>query len=317
MIVPIISLLVGAILLYFGAEALVAGASRLAILLGIPPLVVGLTVVSLCTSLPEAVASLTAQLSDNLGDMALANIIGSNISNIALILGCTVIIAPLTVHRFILTREIPVMLLFTGLLIGIMYLGDIQRSSGFFLLGCLVAYIIFQYFLGRSNPGTEEDVHAIDGPFEFYGSTAKSLALLLILGTTALVVGGYLLVDGAVALAHFWGISERVIGLTLVALGTSLPELATSVVAASRGNSDISLGNIVGSNIFNILFIVGGVAAIQPIQFDLSAMLTDAWVMAGYSVLLLVLILPKLHIGRTAGICLFGSYSYYVYTLFA
>ena len=317
MLLAYIFVLSGALLLYIGAEALVAGASRLAARLGVPPLVIGLTVVSLCTSLPEAVASLFAQFNGGLGNLALGNVIGSNIANIGLILGTTVLIRSVEVHRDIVKREIPILLLVTFLVTFLMMQGDITRFSGGVLLLGLLIYVVYEYWQGSQTPEEDNDVLEVEGPFANIGEQNSSLLILLGLGALTLVFGGYLLIDGAVTLAQHWGVSYRVIGLSIVAIGTSLPELATSVVAALRGNSDISVGNVVGSNIFNLLFIVGGVATVAPIRFDKAAMLGDAMIMILYTCLLWGLCSRRLELGRKSGSIFLGSYLIYMATLFS
>lgn len=264
----LLSLGVGA--LYFGAEWLVRGASRLAASLGVSPIVVGLTVVSLGTSAPELVVSLLAALDGN-PDLAMGNVLGSNLANIGLILGLTALINPLEVAGRVVVREIPIMLVVTLLLFPLAWDGTLSRADGAILAVLLVLYLLFiNKAAGTEVPEVREDfaelteaVEVVRGPS--LREWARDLALIAG-GVAGLVLGGSAIVSAAEYLAAAVGIPDMIVGLTVVALGTSLPELATSVVAALRKEADIAVGNIIGSNIFNIGAILGITSLVQPIR---------------------------------------------------
>ena len=302
---------VGVLILYCGGEALVRGASHLALKAGISPLIVGLTIVSFSTSMPEAVSSLIAQLRGEPGDLALGNVLGSNIANIGLILGLTGLLCPVSISNGEIRRETLLMIGASLVLAALMLTGSvISRGQGLCLFALLIIYVLYQIWMSRGKREQATDIEQIGRE-----SVAWEL-LLVVVGVGMLVGGGYLLIDGAVTVARLFGISERVIGLTIVAVGTSLPELATSLVAAARGHHEISIGNIVGSNLFNILCVVGGVAAIRPISFSAQMVNVDLWVMLAFSALLLVYTYSRQEIGRVqAGALLAGYLSYCVYLL--
>jgi len=269
-------LMVGGCLLYFGAEWLVRGSATLARLFGVPPLIVGLTVVAYGTSAPELAVSLLAAL-DGKPAIALGNVMGSNIANIGCILGVTALIAPPQVEGSLVRREVPVFLL-SALALPILLLNDeIGRFEGTLLL---LAAVVFSAFVVRAalRPGAA-DQHTAEVEAETSEVTTPvskpKLVLLSLAGLVLLIGGGKLLVDGAVGLATAWGMSERIVGLTIVAVGTSLPEMAASVIAALRGYSSIAIGNVVGSNIFNILLIVGGTTTVAPIRTEIATVRTD------------------------------------------
>ena len=253
--------------LYFGAEWLVRGASRLASALGVSPIVVGLTVVSLGTSAPELVVSLLAALDGN-PDLAMGNVLGSNLANIGLILGLTALINPLEVAGRVVVREIPIMLLVTLLLFPLAWDGALDRADGAILSILLVLYLLFiNKAAGTEVPEVREDFAELAQEAGRPDRRRWLVDLALITaGIAGLVLGGTAIVQGAEYLARAAGIPDMVVGLTVVALGTSLPELATSVVAALRREADIAVGNIIGSNIFNIGAILGITSLVQPIR---------------------------------------------------
>lgn len=253
--------------LYFGAEWLVRGASRLASALGVSPIVVGLTVVSLGTSAPELVVSLLAALDGN-PDLAMGNVLGSNLANIGLILGLTALINPLEVAGRVVIREIPIMLLVTLLLFPLAWDGALDRADGAILSILLVLYLLFiNKAAGTEVPEVREDFAELAQEAGRPDRRRWLVDLALITaGISGLVLGGTAIVQGAEYLARAAGIPDMVVGLTVVALGTSLPELATSVVAAVRREADIAVGNIIGSNIFNIGAILGITSLVQPIR---------------------------------------------------
>lgn len=252
--------------LYFGAEWLVRGATRLAGALGVSPIVVGLTVVSMGTSAPELVVCLVAALGGN-SDLAMGNVMGSNLANIGLILGLTAMVRPLEVAGRVITREIPVMIAVTLLLFPLVWDGVLGRPDGFILLIVLGLYLLF------INRAAGEENAAVKGEFEVYGEQVKadlktlagSLGLI-VGGSIGLVMGGRAIVMSAVYIAEAFAVPELVIGLTIVAVGTSLPELATALVAAMRKEADIAVGNIIGSNVFNIAAILGVTSTVTPVR---------------------------------------------------
>lgn len=278
--------------LFFGGEWLVKGSSRLARSFGISALIIGLTIVAIGTSMPELIVSTDAALRGS-SDISVGNVIGSNIANIGLILGIAGLISPMVVKTSLVRREIPIMVGVTLLLLLLVGDGTISQGDGLLLLVGMVAFIsLLIYAEQRASTaeqaleaGVEAELEAeIDGNI-----TAKQRpreALRVVLGIALLVVGARLTVDGAVALARGIGVSELVIGITLVAVGTSLPELATSVVAAFRGEADISIGNVVGSNIANILLILGVTSVISPVSVAPQIIRLDIWVALGFALVL-------------------------------
>jgi cation:H+ antiporter len=308
MLMIILALVLGLVLLYFGAEWLVGGSSAVAIRFGMSPLIIGLTLVAFGTSAPELVVSVQATLTGH-GDIAVGNVVGSNIFNIAVILGISALIFPMSVHRDLIRRDMPVMLL--AALVAILFLldGHLDRWEGGVLFAGIVAYVVLSIRAARRQPPPEEEltVPAVSG------GLPKACALV-VFGLGILVLGSYALTWGAVRLAIRFGVSEAVIGLTIVACGTSLPELATSVVAAFRKQADIAIGNIVGSNIFNVFAILGIATLIRPIEGpDVQA--SDLWTMGGFSLLLLPLMWTGFRISRVEGALFLALYVGYLYLL--
>lgn len=294
--------------LYFGAEWLVRGASRLAATMGISPIVVGLTVVSFGTSAPELVVAVVAALGGN-SDLAMGNVLGSNLANFGLILGLTALLSPMAVAARVVWREVPFMLLATAALFPLAWNGSISRMDGVVLLVGLAAYILFVI---RSPKGeTPEVLHEYE---DFMKASAEEGRIhlpdvaLVVLGCGGLVGGGYLIVESAVHIASALGVSQMIIGLTVVAVGTSLPELATSVVAAVRKEADIAVGNIVGSNIFNILGILGAAAAISPLQVAPTIIGRELPAVLAISLLVFPMLRTGLRIQRWEGALLLTTY---------
>lgn len=316
MLIPILLFTVGIVVLYLGAEWLVRGSSQLALSLGIKPVVVGLTVVALGTSAPELVASLQAQLVQDAGSIVLGNVIGSNIYNVGLILGLAAIIGPLSVHSDIVRRETPLAIGVSLLMILMMFGGVIARWEGIVLLACFIAYILFQLYLAKRSGSKDTLAQELSEELEEPQGSKLFMIFLILVGMAALVVGAKLLIDNAVIVAKSFGISERVIGLTLVAFGTSLPELATTLVAALKKERDIAVANVVGSNIFNILLILGTVAIVRPIQFDPILLYRDALFMLAVICLMMLMIWKGRRLTRWQGgvlctICL--AYGYWLF----
>lgn len=309
---------VGLALLAAGAEGLVRGASGLALRLGISALTIGLTVVAIGTGSPELVLSIQAALAGT-SDIALGNVVGSNISNIALVLGVAAMVRPLNVRSQLVRREMPLMIGVTVLLMLMLIDGVLGRIDGAVLLIGALLYTVATYFSAQTGD-TEEVVEEFEGAVEGIHELPQTArrgwfdALLLAIGLSALLAGASLLLKGAVFVAAEVGMSEVVIGLTVVALGTSLPELAASVASARRGEADVAFGNVIGSNIFNILLVLGVAAMIHPFEettlrpLDLAALL-------GSAVLLLILMLRGWELSRKEGAFLLVGYLAYVYSL--
>jgi cation:H+ antiporter len=299
----------GLVGLYYGAESIVTGASRLARHFGTTPLVVGLTVVAFGSSAPELVVGVVASLSDQ-GPVVLGNVLGSNIVNIALILGVAALLRPLHVGARILSREIPLMVAFSVLVVATLLDGEMGRGDGVVLL---VAFVVFIWFVLRAAEEESDEVAAEylqhetarrGGPPEHLWRAGG----LVVLGVSGLTIGAHLLVTSAVFFAQILGVSEVVIGITVVAIGTSLPELATCVVAALRGESDIALGNAVGSNIFNLLSILGVSALIRPLPVERALLEFEIPAMVLFAVILVPLAWRGRVLGRGSGLILLGGY---------
>lgn len=296
-------ILVGVVFLFLGGEGLVRGSFRLSIRMGMTTLMAGLTIVSFATSMPEASASLIAQLRGSLGDIALGNVIGSNIANVGLIAGLTALIRPLRVTSVMRTREMPMMIGALALLFLAMLFNPIGRWVGLVLLLFLILYLVVQVWLSKH--------HLLPEPERPERGRLGVDLWLIVGGIIGLVVGGASLVEGAVGLARRVGLSEATIGLTVVAVGTSLPELAATLVAAFKGHDEIAIGNVIGSNVFNALFIVGGVSLIRPIAFTSQLLTIDLPIMVGFSLLLWLLMIRQ-HIGRLGGALLLVGYAFFI-----
>ncbi len=308
----------GLVLLVVGAEALVRGAAKLAARFGIPPLIIGLTVVAFGTSAPETAVSIQASLNGS-GDIAVGNVIGSNIANILLILGLSAVIAPLLVSRQLVRLDVPVMIGAGALTFALAWNGNVSRLDGGILLGLLLLYTLFLVIASRrEKQRVQLDEFSIE-----YGpeGQAKPLGwvtqlLLVLLGLGLLVAGSNLLIEGAVGLARALGLSELVIGLTVIAVGTSLPELATSLLAVYRGERDIAVGNVVGSCIFNLLLVLGAGALVSADGLSISpnALAFDLPVMLAVFAACLPIFFSGYRINRWEGAMFFGYYL--AYTLY-
>lgn len=315
MIIDLLMFLGGLVALYFGAEWLVAGASAMALRLGIAPLIVGLTVVAFGTSAPELLVSLLA-VRDGSDGISVGNIIGSNIANIALILGCASLVRPIAVNRDAMMREYPIMLVSCGLLVAVCYDRMISRTDGIILLTCMAAFLGYSVWRGRKLSQQGLDLDMDDEMSDPNESSSLKDMLLIAVGIVGLALGAKFLVDSAVSLARMFHVPDLVIGITIVAVGTSLPELATSVVAAYRNESDISVGNVIGSNIFNVLLVIGVVACIMPITVSQLAVDIDLWVMLAVCIIIWPLMRVGLKIGRLDGSVLLIGYVIYMVYLF-
>lgn len=302
-------LLAGLILLYVGAEALVRGSVSLALRMGIAPLLVGLTVVAFGTSSPEMAVSIKASL-DAEGAISLGNVIGSNIANIALILGISALARPLRVDAQVVRIDIPILICASFMTALFLRDGIMSRMEGLVLVCGIIVYTCLSIYLARREK--KNSVHkTFDAHLQPSGRSPWLDAVLIAGGFALLAGGGRLLVSGAVTLALEVGLSSAVVGLTIVAVGTSLPELATSVVAAVKGEGDIAIGNVVGSNIFNLLGILGFVSLLHPIEAD-GIRFSDLAVMIGLTLFVLPVMRTGYAISRREGVLLLAVYVSYI-----
>jgi cation:H+ antiporter len=320
MFLELLLFLVGIGLLYIGAELLVRGAAHLAATLGIEPLVIGLTVVAFGTSAPEFVVTLVATLQGRPG-IAIGNIIGSNIANIGLVLGLSAIVYPLTVRVKSIRQEVPFLLLITFVTVAFFWDLELKRWEGIALLGFFIAFIAYSAITSRGEGVSEV---GLELPIEVLevkpGSTPRWRIIMrdLILATAgigALVGGSKLLISSATVIMLALGVSELLIGLTLVAVGTSLPEVATSVVSAFRRQSDICVGNVLGSNLFNLLFVLGSIVTIHPLSLDAGLMRFEIPVMVLFTVVVLPIMWTRFKVQRWEGILLLAAYVGFILVL--
>ena len=307
----ILFLVLGLILLFIGAEGLIRGSSALALKIGITPLVVGLTVVAFGTSTPELVVSLKAALIGN-SSISLANVVGSNIANIVLILGIAAVIRPLNVHANVIRKEIPIMIGLSILLIILLIDGELGFIDGLIFVIGIITYNIINVVMARKEKNTEVEKEFSEG---LKTKLSVPVSIIFIVGGLGLMIlGANLFVTSSISIAKAIGVSDAIIGLTIVAVGTSLPELITSVVAAYKNESDIAIGNVVGSNIFNILGILGITALVIPLSsagigyFDFGMLLFTA-------LILLPLSKTGFRISRLEGAFLLAGYIVYIYFL--
>jgi cation:H+ antiporter len=308
MLSNLLLLAAGLVLLTLGADYLVRGAISFANRLGMPPLLIGLTVVGFGTSMPELLVSMQAAL-DGAPAIAVGNVVGSNIANILLILGLAAAISPIPAMIPSLKRDMVMMLFAAVVMLGLGYLGLIGFLTGLAMFALLAAYLAWVTYTDRRRMSAEEAELVVK-------LAGWKEALFIAGGLAGLFIGANLLIDAATSIALQFGISEAVIGLTIVAVGTSLPELATSVVAAFRRQAEIALGNVVGSNIFNILGILGVTAMVVPVPVEASMASFDIPFMLGVSLALVALILLAGRIGRPAGVAMLAIYTGYVAWLF-
>ena len=295
--------------LFFGAEWLVRGSSRLAASLGVSPIVVGLTVVSMGTSAPELVISVVASLGGN-PDLAIGNVMGSNLANVGLVLGISAILRPLHVSARVVTREVPVMILITAALLPLIWNHHIGRLEGVLLLTMLVCYLSFVLWTAKEDDPEAPDEYEVPAD-EAVGLTSRTIVrdiVFIFLGVVGLLLGAFAIRESAVQLAQAMGISELVIGLTLVSIGTSLPELATCSVAALRQEADIAVGNILGSNVFNIAGVLGVTAIVAPLQFSPDVLRFHFPAVIIITILMVPIVRMRLVIRRREGVVLLGAY---------
>lgn len=312
MLISSLLVLGGLVLLAVGAEALVRGSTSIALRLGVTPLVIGLTIVAFGTGSPELFVSVEAAYRGDSG-IALGNIVGSNISNIALILGMSSLVRPMRVHSKLIRREIPLMIAVTLILCVLLFDGVLSRLDGLLLTTGSIAYTTFAY-LSAKRDRSRIVKDEFDAGIRELGRPAWLDTTLVAVGFVALLIGAKLLLVGATVVATALGISQVVIGLSIVAIGTSLPELATSVVAAARGEADVAFGNVIGSNILNILCILGVAALIRP--FDVQGLRPlDVGVLIGTAVLILPLMWRGSVLNRWEGGALLTGYFIYLFSL--
>ena len=319
MALNLVFFVIGLLLLYYGAEWLVKGSSSLARSLGLPPLIIGLTVVAFGTSMPELVVSVVSSIQDK-GMIAIGNVVGSNICNIALVLGLAAVFQPITSHRSVIARDIPIMLGISLYLLLLSLDSKIGRLDGATLFAGIILYTYFNYYFAikESKPAPVGEKAALEsGPdkTDYIASRPRQIVLIVV-GIIGVVAGAEILIDSAVKIMQVLGVSEKFIGLTIVAFGTSLPELATSVVAALRKELDLSIGNLIGSNVFNILSVLGAASLVRPILipggFIKSGLLIDYLTMMFVSFLPWLMMRRTSTVKRTDGLILLSCYVGYV-----
>lgn len=305
-------LVVGFIMLIKGADWFVDGASKIADKFGIPQLVIGLTIVAMGTSAPEAAVSIASALrGEGSAGIAIGNVVGSNIMNVLVILGLTAVIRVIAVKKSTIRYEIPFTIIITVVL-ALLGLTDntMSRLDGGILWVLMIVYLLYLLRMARKGQDVTEDVPELTEK-----DTPLRMILSILIGGALIVWGADVTVDAASELARLFKMDDRLIGLTIVAFGTSLPELVTSVTAAVKGKADIAVGNIVGSNVFNILFVVGTAALITPVTYS-AGFLVDSMVAVGAMVLLLLCVLPKKKLGRLGGLVMLAGYAaYFVYLI--
>jgi len=314
MLVATALLIIGLVLLVYGADRLVFSAAILCRSLGIPPLIIGMTVVGIGTSLPELIVSFSAATHGQM-DIAVGTAMGSNITNILLILGGAALLHPLTVHSRLVRRELPLMLLVT-LLCGVMLFdNELSRNDGLAMIAIAAIYLMFIIKIARraerenSDSLTREQLAEL--PRDDVGNTVAFLWLAVAL--IVLPMSTRMVIDNATVIADYFGVSELVIGLTIISVGTSLPELATVIAGALKGEDDIAIGNLIGSNIYNMAIVLGIPALIHPGTLDSAAFARDYWVMLGVSVLFALLcLLRRRRVGRIAGLILLCGFFVWV-----
>jgi len=303
----------GFVYLLMGGELLVRGALGLSKESKIPPVVVGMTVVAMGTSAPELLVSTFSALSGYPG-IAIGNVVGSNIANVLLVLGLPVLIYPIATNQEGIGKQTGLMVAVSLLLIVLCLLEPITFWEGILLVFILMCFLIFTTRGVVMMPGLDDAEEEMDQAL--LPSYPSTIILLIVLGAIALPIGANLVVEGGVGLARNWDVSEAVIGLSLIALGTSLPELSTTIIAALHKSSDVAIGNVVGSNLFNILAILGITAMLTDIPVDAQFLRFDLWVMLGTTVLLWVYVLAKKSIGKISGIVFLAGYFSYLYAIY-
>jgi cation:H+ antiporter len=316
MLLASLAVIIGFVLLAWSADRFVDGAASIARHFRVSPMIIGLTIVSLCTSFPEMLVSAIAAFDGN-SDLGIGNALGSNIANIGMVLGVTALIVPLAMRSSIFKREMPVLLVVMLLALALMFDGDLNRFDGVILLTALLALLWWLIRLGmqdRHDPLEEEyeDVIPVD-------MTLGASILWFVVGLVLLLVSSRIVVWGSVEIAHFFGISDLVIGLTIVAIGTSLPELMASIMSVKKGEDDLAIGSVIGSNMFNILAVLSMPALIAPQAFDRSALVRDFPIMTGFTVVLFLMAYgfsKRGELGRLEGFVLTCGFAAYLYLLY-
>jgi len=300
-------LIVGFVLLIKGADFFVDGSSAAAKILKVPSLIIGMTVVSMGTSLPETSVSVSASLSGK-NELAVSNAVGSNIFNLMVVCGICAVLCPLAISKETLKRDFPISIAAAGLLMGLGAWGTfLGHIDGIFMLLLFVAFLVVMVLSARkARQETDEDYKAMP---------VWKLLIFIIGGIAAIAVGGKMVVEGASDIARTFGMSDNLIGMTIVAFGTSLPELVTSVVAARKNEIDMAVGNVVGSNIFNILFVLGAASAISPIAFSLNNII-DTAVLIVMSAIVMAFCMKKKKLSRLHGVLMLSMYAGYTVYIF-
>lgn len=293
----------GALLLMVAGDALVRGAIGLSLKFGLSATLISLTVVAFGTSAPELVISIEAALAGS-PDIALGNVVGSNVANVLLIVGVPACLVVLSVTNPELRRSFTLMLIATALFVGLSMTGEIGRIGGLVMLATLAAMIVYSY---RKAGNVEETLQDADN-----GMPGWKIGALLLVGVVGLPIGAHFLIEGAKEIARSFGLSEAAIGLTIVALGTSLPELAASTAAALRGRGDVALANVLGSNMLNLLAVIGTTAVIAPLSISRSFQTVDIPIMAVTSLLLAPFLIWKMKLGRAAGLAFLAFYAVFI-----
>jgi len=310
MLLQILLLVVGVAILVVGADFFVKGASSVAERFGISQFVIGLVVVGFGTSTPELAVNIGAAVNGNT-DIAIGNVVGSSIANVGVILGLAALVAPLAVQLRMVRVELPIVIGVSFLLWGLASMGQLVRWEGFILLGAFAAFMLYLLKSSKNEPAVVQEEFAQENP-----RTNRKLGWtigLIVAGLIGLMAGAHICVGAAVTLAKMWGMSELVIGLTIVAIGTSLPELASSVMAAYRGHADIAIGNVMGSNIYNVLCVLGITSIITPLPTAAPTLMwLDIPVMIAFALVLVPMMLMGLKITRWNGAFLLGAYVLYV-----
>lgn len=308
MLVQVALFLLGLVILAVGAEALIRGAVRVARALGVSPFLVGFTIIGFGTSAPELVVSFSAALGGS-SEIALGNVVGSNIANVGVVLGVAAVVAPLAAAMRLLKVETPLVIATSVLLWALCADGDVNRTDGAILLTCFVLLVVYMYRSAKKEPPEVKEEIGLSAASKMPVWVA---CVLVGVGLVGLVGGAHIMVGAAVELARAAGVSEWLIGLTVVAVGTSLPELAAAVAGAIRGEADLVLGNIAGSNLFNVLLILGLTAAVQPMTVPPSALRAELPVMLGFAILLFAVVANGLRVHRWEGALLLIAYGAFV-----
>lgn len=301
----------GLALLVFGGDVLVKGAVGIAKKYGISTAIIGLTVVAFGTSAPEMIVSIHAAFTNH-GDIAVGNVIGSNIANILLVIGATALIYPIVTQKQMARRDGSIMLLISLLAYGLAWDGIFSLANGIILFSLLIFYTVHAIYDARKQHVDEQWVEDVEEETEAIALTLPSAALYCVFGLALLILGSDALVGGAVSLARIYGLSEAVIGVTIVAIGTSAPEFFASVMAAYRRHADIALGNVVGSNIFNVSSVIGSAAIVSPLPVAGQFLRMDFPVMAGVTMLFFVAMLARKRIGRIEGATMLAGFAAYI-----